>query len=430
MGRNTRDSSGGAGRVRELNRLRIVDVLRERGLASRAELGRITGLSRTTISSIVSDLQTSGLVVERTDPAHATPRSGSGRPPVLLALNPAAGAAAGVAFDHRHLRVAVADLSATVLAEREMELDVDHDSTTALDAAAGLLAEVVAEARLQPEQLIGAGMGLPGPIDNETGTVGSTAILPGWAGLRPGAELSARLGLPVVADNDANLGALAELLFGAARGASDAVYIKVSSGIGAGLVLGKRVYRGAAGNAGELGHVQDRQEGAVCRCGNRGCLETVASTPVLCKLLAGVHGPDLTIDGVLELVRRGDVAATRVIDEAGRAIGRVLADLCNVLNLGVVVVGGEIVGAGEPFLSAIRQTIDRRALPAAAAAVDVRPAALGDRAEILGALALVIRDTQRIQTARPTPANEQIRDSHTAHLTHVAAPVPSITASS
>ena len=151
---------------------------------------------------------------------------------------------------------------------------------------------------------------------------------------------------------------------------------------------------------------------------------------MLCKLLAGVHGPDLTIDGVLELVRRGDVAATRVIDEAGRAIGRVLADLCNVLNLGVVVVGGEIVGAGEPFLSAIRQTIDRRALPAAAAAVDVRPAALGDRAEILGALALVIRDTQRIQTARPTPANEQIRDSHTAHLTHVAAPVPSITASS
>jgi predicted NBD/HSP70 family sugar kinase len=203
----------------------------------------------------------------------------------------------------------------------------------------------------------------------------------------------------VEVDNDANLGALGELWFGAARGLADVVYLKVSSGIGAGFVLDGSVYRGSTGNAGEIGHVLVRPEGAVCRCGKRGCLESVASAPALVELLRPTHGPELTVPGLIDLVAAGDLGALRVVDDAGRAIGRVLADLCDLLNPEAIVVGGDLAVAGEPFLAAIRQVIDRRALPAAARAVDVRPAELGNRAEVLGALALVIGNTERLRSA-------------------------------
>jgi predicted NBD/HSP70 family sugar kinase len=398
-GRETLTSAGSLEALREFNRLRVIDALRQRGIASRAELARVTGLSRTTVATLVSDLQERGLVVERPELERDGRPAGKGRPPVLLGLDPSAGAAVGVGYDHRHIRVAVADLSSTVLGEREQELDVDHEATAALDAAAGMLDELLDSLGMERDQVVGAGMGLPGPIDRETGTVGSTVIMPGWVGLEPRRELAGRLGVHVEVDNDANLGALGEVLFGAARGLGDVVYVKVAAGIGAGLVLDGNVYRGARGEAGELGHVQARPEGAVCRCGNRGCLETIASAPALVELLRATHGPDLTVRDLLDLVAAGDRAATRVVDDAGRAIGRVLADLCDLLNPEAIVVGGDLAAAGEPFLGAIRQAIDRRALPSAAEAVDVRPGLLGERAEVLGALALVIGNTERLRSA-------------------------------
>jgi predicted NBD/HSP70 family sugar kinase len=317
---------------------------------------------------------------------------------VQLRLNPAAGAAVGVAYGHRHVRVAVADLSSTVLGERELRLDVDRDARAALDAAASLLDEVLDEVGVERHQLVGAGMGVPGPIDRRTGTVGSV-ILPGWRGVRPGAELSSRLGVHVEIENDANLGGLGEVLFGAARGLEDVVYVKVSSGIGAGLVLRGRLYRGATGRAGEIGHVRARPHGAVCRCGNRGCLETVASAPALVESLADSHGPGLRVRGLLRLVAEGDPAAMTVVRDGGREIGRALADLCDLLNPEAIVLGGDVAAAGEPFLEAVREVIDRRTLPAAAKPVDVRRGALGERAEVLGALALVTGDTERLRSA-------------------------------
>ena len=137
-------------------------------------------------------------------------------------------------------------------------------------------------------------MGLPGPIEQREGTVGSTAILPGWIGMTAAAEMRRRLEIPVMVDNDANLGALAEAAFGAGRDAGDLIYLKVSAGIGAGLILNGRLYRGSAGLAGELGHVLVDPDGIVCRCGNRGCLETVAATGALVDLLRRSHGEDLT----------------------------------------------------------------------------------------------------------------------------------------
>lgn len=389
MARPTTTTGGTLHALRERNRQQVVAVLRREGSATRAEIARLTGLSRSTVSSLVADLEAAGLVAERTDDVARSGAQG-GRPGVLLSLSARAGSAVGIDFGHSHLRVAIADLSSRVLAERHCALDVDHSSAAALDRAAETVEELLAEAGTAREDVVAVGMGLPGPLDRATGTVGSSVILPGWSGLRPAEELGRRLGLPIRVDNDANLGALGELTYGAARGASDVVYLKVASGIGAGLVLDGQLRRGATGIAGELGHVIIDPDGHVCRCGNRGCLETVAAGPALLELLRRAHGGDLSMRDLLEGSAAGDLGCRRVLSDAGRAIGRALADLVNLVNPARVVVGGELSTAGEPLLSGVRESIERFALPAAADAVVVTAGVLGDRAELLGALALVI----------------------------------------
>jgi predicted NBD/HSP70 family sugar kinase/biotin operon repressor len=387
-------TAGSLEALRELNRLRVIDALRQRGTASRSEIARHTGLSRTTVTTLVNDLQAKGLVVEQ--PLGEV--QGRGRPPTLLRLDPSAGAVVGIHFDHRQLRVAVADLSSTVLAEQWQDLDVDRAATTALDAAANLVAVVLEEAGIERSRVVGAGVALSGPVARD-GTVGSTVILPGWEGLNAVDELSRRLGLQVAVDNDANLGALAEVSFGAGRGFSDVIYVMVSSGIGAGIVLDGRLHRGVTGLAGEIGHVQIRSDGAVCRCGNRGCLETVASTDAVLSLLRPAHGAGMNVRRLVELLDAGDAGAHRVVNDAGREIGRVLAGLCNVLSPAGVIVGGDLGVAAQPLLDGIREALDRYVLPPVRGALELRAGVLGERAEVLGALALVISDTDRLRSA-------------------------------
>ena len=294
--------------------------------------------------------------------------------------------------------MALADLSSEVLGEDWEEIDVDHSASDAIDAAVEIIEALRVAAGIGADQLLGAGVGLPGPIDVRSGTVGSVTILPDWAGVSARELLSRRLGLPVEVDNDANLGALAEVSFGAGRGLSDVIYVRLGSGVGAGLLIGGRLHHGAAGLAGEIGHVRVNPEGVVCRCGNRGCLETVAAEGAIRALLKPARGHEVSRREVLDLVQAGDLGATRVVNDAGRAIGRVLADLCNAVNPEAIIVGGELGEAGEPLISGIREALDRFALPGAAAVVDVRPGQLGERAEVLGALALVTQsdDTLRL----------------------------------
>jgi predicted NBD/HSP70 family sugar kinase len=234
-------------------------------------------------------------------------------------------------------------------------------------------------------------VGLPAPIHRATGIVGSSAILPGWVGVSAAEELRNRLGLPVLVDNDANLGALAEAAYGAGRDAVDLMYLMVSSGIGAGLVLNGRLYRGALGLAGEIGHVLMDVHGQVCRCGNRGCLETIASPQALLELLRRSHGR-LTTDEMLALARSGDPGCRRVLADAGRTLGSALAVLLNVLNPEVVVVGGELAAAGDLLLDGLRESVGRAALPAAVESAKVTCGTLGDRSEVLGAVALVVSE--------------------------------------
>jgi predicted NBD/HSP70 family sugar kinase len=389
----------------------VIDALRRRGSASRSDLARLTGLSRTTVTTLVADLHTRGLIVEESHgPAHAETGS-RGRRPAFLRLAPSAGAALGIDFGHRRIRVAVADLGSTVLAEQTIELDVDAAACAAMEAASELTEVVLAAAQIERSQIIGAGVGIPGPIDHATGAVASMTILPGWSGVSAGRELERLLEIPVRVDNDANLGALGEVTYGAGQGLSDVIYVRLTSGIGSGLILGGRLHHGANGFAGELGHVQVQADGVVCRCGNRGCLETVAADGSLLALLRPAHGDDLTVRGMLELVASGDLGARRVFNDAGRALGRVLADLCNHLNPAAIIVGGELSAAVGPLLDGIRESVHRYAQPSVADAVEVKPGVLGERAEVLGALALVIGDTDRLNSADiaalPDPIGER-----------------------
>jgi predicted NBD/HSP70 family sugar kinase/DNA-binding transcriptional ArsR family regulator len=381
-------SEGSLASLRRLNRGRVIDTLRAHGVISRAEIARRTGLSRSTVSSLVSELQSDGLVVEREETGEAHGEQG-GRPPILLSFDASAGAAIGIDFGHSHVRVAVSDLSSNILAERAAPIDTDHSSHEGLDVAIDLIGEALAETGIDRSRVIGAGLGLPGPVDQKDGVIGSSAILPGWVGVAAGEEMRRRLEVPVSVDNDANLGALAELTHGAGRGATDLVYLKLSSGIGAGLILGGRLYRGAGGVAGELGHVLVAPEGAVCRCGNRGCLETAASTGALLDMLRRSHG-DLSVAEMLRLAGDGDLACRRVIGDAGRVVGSAAAFVFNLLNPQRLIVGGDLADAGDLLLDGIRASLELAALPATFDPAGVIAGVLGERAQVLGALALAV----------------------------------------
>ena len=234
------------------------------------------------------------------------------------------------------------------------------------------------------------GMGLPAPLLGESHLVGSSSILPGWVGVHADEQLAAALGHPVWVDNDANLGALAEMTWGAGRGARDLVYLKLATGIGAGIVVNGSIVCGAAGTAGEIGHTTVDEHGDVCQCGNRGCLETVASADTILRLLAPRQGDGLTLQEAIDTALAGDAGCRRVIGDAGRHIGVALANVVNLLSPERIVVGGELAGAGEVLLGPIRAAVERYAIESAAKATQIIPAGLGDRAEVLGAIALAV----------------------------------------
>ncbi|GAA0343157.1 ROK family transcriptional regulator [Streptomyces olivoreticuli] len=379
------ETPGSQSSLHRANLERVVRAVRMAGSLTQAEIARATGLSAATVSNIVRELKDGGTV-------EVTPTSSGGRRARSVSLSGDAGIVVGVDFGHTHLRVAVGNLAHRVLAEDAEPLDVDASAAQGLDRAEHLVKRLIKEAGINPAKIVGVGLGVPGPIDVASGTLGSTAILPGWAGTNPRDDLAARIGVPVYVDNDANLGALGELVWGAGRGATDLAYIKVASGVGAGLVINGQIYRGPGGTAGEIGHITLDEAGPVCRCGNRGCLETFTAARYVLPLLHSAHGTDLTVARMVELARAGDPGCRRVIGDVGRHIGSGVANLCNLLNPSRVVLGGDLADSGELVLAPIRESVSRYAIPSAARQLEVVPGALGGRAEVLGALALVLSE--------------------------------------
>jgi predicted NBD/HSP70 family sugar kinase/DNA-binding transcriptional ArsR family regulator len=370
--------------ARDTNRLRILEALLRYPARSRGELGRALGLSRATVTAVLSELERAGMVDQQAD-GSADERRGIGRPPLQVSLASDAAFAVGLDFGHRHIRAAVCDLGGRIVADRSEASAVDQHASASFDAAQRLTTDVLAEAGVDTARVIGVGVGLAAPVDATSGTVHAAGILPGWTGIAPAQELEMRLGMPVRVENGANAGALGEHLFGAGRGAGDMIYLRISSGVGLGLIMGGQLYGGVAGVAGEIGHITAVPDGLICRCGNRGCLETIVSPAAIAELLGRSRGETVDATDLIELLRSGDRGVHRAIADAGRTIGETLAATVNILNPGLVIVGGELAEAGDVLLDPIRAAIGDGAVAPAASSVRVIVGELGERAEVLGA---------------------------------------------
>ncbi|GAB3160661.1 ROK family transcriptional regulator [Myceligenerans halotolerans] len=372
--------------MREANRARIVDAVKRYGGLTQVELAAATGVSTATVSTIVRELLAAGVVE-----THSTSRSGRRATRVTMARQ--LGLVAGVQVGPRALRVALSDLALDVVADQFLPLPLDHRVDTTLDRAALLVMDLLDQVGADVEELLALGLALPAPVDAGTGELTVRGAMRGWEDTELARVLSRRISRPVHADKDANLGAIAEHDLGAARGLHDVVYVRIGHITTTGLVLDGRVHRGRAGTAGEIGHVQVDPAGPVCRCGNRGCLDTVVSAPALLGLLRASHG-DLTVSDLLTHAADGDPGCRRVLADAGRAVGQVVGDLVTALGPESVVVGGELAAAGGVVLDPLREAVAARAVPSTRGAVPVIGGELGDRADILGALALARRKTQ------------------------------------
>ncbi|HEY2206224.1 MAG TPA: ROK family transcriptional regulator [Pseudonocardia sp.] len=374
-----RPKPGSPASLKEANQARLVDALRFSGTMTQAELARSTGLAPSTVSNIVRELTGSGLL-------DISPTVSHGRTAQAVRLSRDAGVLVAADFGHRHLTVAVADLAYQVLAERRVSLEWDHRAGDGIAEVDRIMRAQLASLGIDPALVVGVGMGLPAPIDVRTGQVGAPSQLPGWVGIDAAAVAEKTLGVPVRVANDANLGAVAEDRWGAGKGATNVAYVKLSDGVGAGLVIGGELYQGAIGTAGEIGHATLNEFGELCRCGNRGCLETLVGTAVLLEQLAPTHGRELAIADVVRLARAGDVACRRVLEDAGHHIGVAVAGLCNIFNPDRIIIGGELAQAEELLLDAMVRTVARRGIPSAAQAVRIVTARLGARSPLLGAL--------------------------------------------
>jgi predicted NBD/HSP70 family sugar kinase len=383
---------GALHQLRTANRRHVIETLRSHGSMTRSGLARATGLSRTTISTLLGELIAQGLVTE--GPADGG-RRGAGRPATVVRLDHSAGAAVSIDVGARHVAVAVGDLAHRVMAEHWTALPINHVADAGMERATALVREMLEKAGVDEKAVIGVAMGLPAPISQPDGFVASSNILPGWANVEVGAEMSARLGMPVFIENDSNLGALAESAWGAGAGVDQLAYIKAATGIGAGLVQDGKLFRGTTGTAGEIGHTTVAEDGPICRCGNRGCLELYAGGSALLGALRQSHPDVETLEQVVELAHQNHPACARVLADAGAHIGVAIANLINLFNPRRIVVGGELAGAGETLLQPMRVAAERSAVQTAVEAVEIVPGVLGQRAEVLGGLALVLFEPWR-----------------------------------
>jgi predicted NBD/HSP70 family sugar kinase len=366
----------------------VLTALRERGAMSRAELARYACVAPSTISAVVQELVADGIVVGCGGQLAAS-RPRIGRPGLRLTLNPRSGTVAGVEFCFRHVRVVLCDLAHNIVGSSESELPDGHASAAGLAIARRLIEEALAVAGLTYGTLIGAGVSLPGPVRHRPGVVKPSAVLPGWDGVT-GHDFSEALGVPVSIDNDTNLAALGEHIWGAGRGCDDCVTIKFDSGIGCGLFVNGTLVRGAAGGAGEIGHITVDERGPLCRCGKRGCLDSYAGIPAILDALRPQHGR-LTRAGLMRLLTDADPGAIRVVSDAAELVGKQLAGICNLLAPQRVIIVGAMAEAGELVLGPIRAAIQRNIAPNDPP--DLVLGALGTQHTALGAIALALDES-------------------------------------
>ena len=384
--------------VRRRNDARVIAALRRHGELDRTQLAQLSGLARSTISDAISRLSREGIIVENL--ARWSAAGKLGRPPAVLSLAAPVGVVGVLALSHGTLQVAVVGFDGMVQAERSIDAYAHDPASGPIGPGIAMLDDALSAVGLTRDALACTVLSVPLPFQPGSGArwaarrlpiVGRHAVglpVPGWLTTDPAPHLSEILGVPVWAENDANLGALGEATFGAGQGMSSLIYIKIVRGIGSGILFNHELVRGAGGLAGELGHIHLRDDGPVCACGGRGCLVTLFPTPLLVDLIQPAHAATLSLDDVLNLAADGDTGVLRVLTDLGRTLGRTLADFCVYFNPEGIILDSMLGPANAAVSAGIHEALNRFAPPMVVADVRVLPGVLGDSAELLGAAAL------------------------------------------
>lgn len=388
---------------------RILTELRREGGSSRIDLGVRTGLSKAVLSARLRDLVDRGLVVEERQGV-----STGGRPPTIVRLAPDGAQVLAVAISHQHVKAAVCDLTG-----RPRLILQDHvgtnDRESVMEHVHALIDELLRRSEIPRELVHGIGVGVEGPVEAQSGSLRTVSPLLGPLAIHDDLERYAPW--PVVVDNDANVLALAEVWAGGARDSRDFLYVKVGSGVGCGIFLDGRLYRGANGWAGELGHVPVPGHDGPCTCGNAGCLNTIAAGPALAAsaeelaragsspYLEGIQRDRgrLTAEDLGAALRHGDQAAADTIKHAGNSVGQVLGGIVSFCNPSLIVIGGRAARLGDLLLAATREGVYRWSLPLSARHLVIQASQLGDDAPLVGAAAMAI---QTIYGVTPFPDRE------------------------
>jgi predicted NBD/HSP70 family sugar kinase len=357
----------------------VLRLVRAGTANTRADLAAITGLARSTIAQRVDTLLEHDLLV-----SDAGAASTGGRPAQLLSFNGRAGIVLAADVGATHARLAVCDLAGALLAEEAHAVDIAAGPGTVLDWLEAQL-DRLARAVDGGGRVLAVGVGLPGPVEFATGVPIAPPIMPGWDGHPVGERLARRFGAPALIDNDANLMAVGERTR-AWPDTADLLFVKVGTGIGAGLISHARLLRGAQGAAGDIGHIHvPDHDHVVCRCGNRGCLEAVAGGGALAAALAAQGLPAAGAGDVVRLFREGRPEAVAAIRSAGRQLGEALAAAVNAFNPAVIVIGGDLAEADEPLLAGVREVVYQRAVPLGTRSLRIVPSTLAERAGVIGA---------------------------------------------
>ena len=391
--------------VKNFNKHALVDLIRfaGRGVA-RTDIAQELGLTRASVTIIINDLIENGIILETESRS-----TRSGRPPVVLDINPKCGVAAAIDMGATHLRVAVGDFSAHILEEVEHPFRIANGPDQCLEEGDRALRFVLEKRGLQIADLSAVGLSVPGPVIQDTGMVMAPPIMPGWDRFPIRTTVEGLWKVPVALGNDANFGAIGEWVYGAGRGERNLAFIKVGSGIGAGLIINRQIFGGTTGAAGEIGHLTIDENGPACPCGNRGCLEAFAGGHAIAlqaqqlvesgkrTLLSDSNVKTISVREVAEAARRGDLAAQEILHRSGTFIGIAVAGLINLVNPSVVIIGGGVAEVGDLLTAPIRKVVRERSLRAAEHAVKITTAMLGRRSTLIGAMVqatnMAIHDT-------------------------------------